>query len=48
MPDFFVGDFLRGPLTDHVPDTRYQRGDQREERRDIQLRYGDLPLRPHP
>jgi hypothetical protein len=36
----FDQSFLCGPLTDDVPDTRYQRGDQREQRRDIHL--GDL------
>jgi hypothetical protein len=43
----FDQSFLCRPLTDDVPDTRYQRGDQREQRRDIHL--GDLdppPLAP--
>jgi hypothetical protein len=48
VADLFIGDFLSGTLADHVSDTRYQRGDQREQCRDIHLRYGDLPLRPHP
>ena len=46
MPDLFIGDLMRGPLTHDVPDTRYQRGDQREQRRDIHLRDGDLPAGP--
>src|SRR6202453_3283264 len=43
VADLLIGDFLSRPLTDHVADTRYQRGNQREQRRDIHLRDGDPP-----
>jgi hypothetical protein len=51
VADWFIGDLLRGPLTDHTAERGRQRGAQREQHRDIRLRHGDLladslPLRP--
>ena len=43
VADRFVGDLLRGPLTDHVADRRRQRGAQGKNRRQYQLLdMGDL------
>jgi len=43
VADFFIGDFLCGPLPDHVANTGYQRSDQCEQRREIHFRDGDSP-----